>query len=156
MPRDEVRRWISSGDLLTWSAVYAIVEETPARIDPEMPAEECAEFVRRYLVRCIDENPMPGEYLHGGWEAAWLLAAHMKVWRRREARGADSLQPVTAELERMYRRADPAVRNRVLCGVLEHAFEDPELRPAFSHWDRDGDLRDAWRLALEWGRAKEP
>ena len=35
------------------------------------------------------------------------------------------------------------------------AFEDPALRPYFAGWDRDCDLRDAYRLAMEWGSAHE-
>jgi hypothetical protein len=149
--RDDVGRWIDSGDLLTWSAVYALLEKpsTP------FPPEEAADFMRRYLVRCIEENPSPGDYVHGGYEAAWELAAALKEWRRRGGRLAASIRGIAVELEKLYRRGDPATRNRVLCGVLEHAFEDAALRPYFSNWDRDTELREAYNLAMEWGAAHE-
>ena len=149
--RDDVRRWIDSGDLLTWSAVYALLEK-PAT---PFPPEEAADFMRRYLIRCIEENPSPGDYVHGGYEAAWELAAALKEWRRRGGRVAASIRGIALELEKLYRRGDPATRNRVLCGVLEHAFEDAALRPYFSNWDRDPELREAYNLALEWGAAHE-
>lgn len=153
--RQDVRRWIASADLLTWSAVYALIETASSRIEPELPVEECADLVRRYLVRCIVENPLPGEMLHGGWQAAWLLAAHMKAWRRRGGTAGAAVEALRSELEQMYRRDDPALRSRILCGLLEHAFEEPSLRASFAHWDRDCELRDAYRLAMEWGRSKE-
>ena len=147
--RDDVRRWIDSGDLLTWSAVYALIEKT------DIPAEEQIDFMRRYLLRCIEENPTPGDYLHGGFEAAWDLAALMKEWRQRGGRVASTIRGIAVELEKLYRRGDPATKNRVLCGVLEHAFEDAALRPYFANWDRDAELRDAYNLAAEWGAAHE-
>jgi hypothetical protein len=150
-PHDEVRRWIESGDLLTWSAVFALLE----RPSTQFPPDEAAEFMRRYLVRCIEENPSPGDYVHGGYEAAWELAAALKEWRRRGGRIAASIRGVAVDLEKLYRRGDAATKNRVLCGVLEHAFEDAALRPLFSNWERDPELREAFRLAVEWGTAHE-
>lgn len=151
VPRDDVRRWIDSGDLLTWSAVYALLER-PAT---QFPPEEAAEFMRRYLLRCIEENPSPGDYIHGGYEAAWELATALKEWRRRGGRIAASIRGIALELEKLYRRGDPATKNRVLCGVMEHAFEDAALRPYFSNWDRDAELREAYNLAMDWGAAHE-
>ena len=148
--RDAVQQWIDSGDLLTWSAVYALLEQPST----QFPPEEAADFMRRYLMRCIEENPAPGDYLHGGYEAAWDLAALLKSWRRGGGRLAMSIRGTAVELEKLYRRADPATRNRVLCGVLEHAFEDPALRPYFSNWDRD-ELREAYELAMDWGEGHE-
>jgi hypothetical protein len=153
--RDDVRRWIDSGDLLTWSVVYALAATASARIQPEISAEEHLELTRRYLLRCIEENPPPGDHLHGGYEAAWELASALKQWRRSGGKTAATLRGVALDLEKIYRRGEPATQNRVLCGVLEHAFEDPTLRPYFVDWERDADLRDAYRLALEWGSAHQ-
>ncbi|MFP5246494.1 MAG: hypothetical protein ACLGH0_07340, partial [Thermoanaerobaculia bacterium] len=114
--RDDVRRWIDSGDLLTWSVVYALIESAWSRIHPEMPAEEHVDCMRRYLLRCIEENPTPGEHLHGGYEAAWELARALKEWRKRGGRIASTVRGVALDLEKIYRRGDPATRNRVLCG----------------------------------------
>ncbi|HEX6159598.1 MAG TPA: hypothetical protein VF111_05490, partial [Thermoanaerobaculia bacterium] len=119
--REDVRRWIDSGDLLTWSVVYAMMDEAWARVVPEPTVEEQVDFMRRYLLRCIEENPTPGEHLHGGYEAAWDLALVLKEWRRHGGRVAAVVRGVSLDLEKIYRRGDPATRNRVLCGVMEHA-----------------------------------
>jgi hypothetical protein len=153
--RDDVRRWIDSTDLLTWSAVYALAEESWARVQPEMEVHEQVDFMRRYLLRCIEENPTPGDHLHGGYEAAWELAAHMKLWRSAGGKLAATVRSIAVELEKMYRRSEPAGRNRILCGVMEHLFEDPALRPYFASWDRDEELRGAYKLAVEWGDEHE-
>ena len=148
--RDDVRRWIDSGDLLTWSAVYALT-----RRHPEVLGEEEIDFARRYLLRCIEENPPGGDYAHGGYQAAWELAARLKEWREQGGRAAKALRGIALDLDKIYRRGDDATRNRVLCGVLEHAFEDAALRPYFVDWERDEELREAHKLAMEWGAAHE-
>lgn len=153
--REDVRRWIDSGDLLTWSAVFTLLEEAGSRVQPEVPLEEQVDFTRRYLMRCLDENPTPGEHLHGGYEAAWELARCVREWRRLGGRAAAAVRGIALELEKLYRRADATTQNRILCGVLEHVFEDPALRPYFANWNRDTELREAYRLALEWGAAHE-
>ena len=149
--REELRRWIDSGDLLTWSAVYALLDQTSEVLGPD----DTADFMRGYLLRCIEENPTPGDYLHGGFEAAWELAGRLKQWRTRGGKAAGVIRGIAVELERLYRRGDPATQSRVSCGVLEHAFEDPALRPYFANWERDPELREAYTLAVEWGAAHE-
>ena len=153
--RADVQRWIDSGDLLTWSGVYQLIEQAWGRIQPPMTAEEHVDFMRRYLLRCIEENPSPGDHLHGGYEAAWELAAALKGWRVRGGRIASTVRGVSLDLEKIYRRGDPATQNRILCGVMEHAFEDPAVRPYFVDWERDPELREAYKLAVEWGAAHE-
>lgn len=154
--RDDVRRWIASGDLLTWSAVYELTRIASERITPEL-GDEALDLIRRYLLRCIEENPAPGDLLHGGFEAAWELAATLKHWRSLGTKPAESaLRGTALDLEKLYRRADAATRNRILCGVLEHAFEDPALRRHFAAWNRsDDEVREAYKMATEWGVAHE-
>ncbi|HEY0143394.1 MAG TPA: hypothetical protein VGF48_21050 [Thermoanaerobaculia bacterium] len=153
---EDVRRWIDSGDLLVWSAVYELIGIAYERIDPSFDSEQAIEFTRRYLLRCIEENPSPGELLHGGYEAAWELATLLKEWRTRGGKPADAIRGVAIDLEKVYRRGDTAAKTRVLCGVLEHAFEDAALRRHFSNWERgDAELREAFKLAMEWGLSHE-
>lgn len=153
--RDDVRRWIDSGDLLTWSIVYTLLESESGRFDEALPEEEQVEFMRRYLLRCIEENPAPSEHLHGGYEAAWELAAALKKWRLGGPRIAAIVRGIAVALEKTYRRADSATQNRILCGVMEHAFEDPALRGYFANWERDPELREVYNTALEWGATHE-
>jgi len=127
--RTDLQRWIDSGDLLTWSVVYQLASTATARIQPPLKPEEHVEFTRRYLLRCIEENPAPGDHLHGGYEAAWELATTLKEWRQRGGRIAATLRGISLDLEKIYRRGDPATQNRIVCGVMEHAFEDPAVRP---------------------------
>lgn len=145
--RDDVRRWMESQDLQVLAAVYVLIER--GRVDSD-PA-----FMLRYLLRCIDEDPQPDEHLHGGYEAAWELAGLLKQWRTLGSASKEILRRTAADLMALYRRTDETTRNRILCGVLEHAFEDPELRPYFSSWQRDPDLREAYKLALDWGTTHE-
>lgn len=152
--RDEVRKWMASDDLPTLAALYVLTEKAFARITPDLELDETTALMRRYLIRCIEEDPPRADGVHGGFEAAWTLSACMKHWRK--IAGTDKIvrDTITA-LKSLYRRADETTRNRILCGVLEHALEDPALRPFFTDWQRNRELREAHKLALEWGMAHE-
>ncbi|HEX8154690.1 MAG TPA: hypothetical protein VF698_16270 [Thermoanaerobaculia bacterium] len=152
--RDEVRRWMASDDLPTLAALYVLLEKASARITPELELDEMTALMRRYLLRCIEEDPPRTDGVHGGFEAAWTLSACMKQWRK--IAGSDKIvRDTISALKSLYRRSDETTRNRVLCGVLEHALEDPALRPFFGDWQRNRELREAHKLALEWGIAHE-
>jgi hypothetical protein len=152
--RDQMRTWMAADDLRTLGAAYALCRTAARRIDPPFSPDEISAMTRRYLLRCIEENPSPSEHVHGGFQAGWELAARMKEWRHREDAAAVLTVTVNA-LRAFYRRADETTRNRLLCSVLEHAFEDPGLREYFVTWQRSRELRDAYQLALEWGTAHE-
>lgn len=148
--RDDVRRWIDTGDLLTWGAVYALAQRHPGIL-----GDDEVEFARRYLLRCLEENPPSNDYLLGGYQAAWELASCLKRWRAEGGKAAKALRGIALDLEKSFRGGDDATKNRILCGILEHAFEDPALRPYFANWERDEELREAYRLGVEWGSAHE-
>ena len=75
--RDDVRRWIESGDLLTWSVVYTLTGKAWSRIQPDIPLEEQIDFMRRYLLRCIDE-----QIKRPNTHRSRCRAAVPKRWRR--------------------------------------------------------------------------
>lgn len=61
-------------------------------------------------------------------------------------------------LARFYKAGDPGVRNALICGTLEHAFEDDEVANFFLDWKEDAELKDAYDIALQWkeGLKREP
>lgn len=150
--RDQLRTWMAADDLETLAATYELLEKAWNRIQPPLPEEETTAMKRRYLLRCLEINPPAGEYVHGGFEAAWTLAACLKQW---QVEAPHAVQPTVDALRSLYMRTDATTRNRVLCGVLEHALEDPALRTYFMSWQRHRDLREAHQLALEWGTTHE-
>jgi hypothetical protein len=153
--RADVDLWLEAHDLETWGALHALLEAAATRITPPLSPIEIADFTARYLIRCLEESPRPAAELFGNYQAAWALASHLKSWRRQGGKLTDVVRRTALELARMYRRTDPATKNIILCGVMEHAFEDPALRPHFNDWDRDPELREAFNVAMEWGVTHE-
>jgi hypothetical protein len=47
---------------------------------------------------------------------------------------------------------DDEIKSAVICGVLEHLFEDPEIVKDFSDWERKPKLKEAYNQAIEWGK----
>jgi hypothetical protein len=154
IPRDGVRAWMRDGDLETRGAVYWLTDVGWSRITPALGMDEQCRFMARYLLECISADPQSRDHMHGGFEAAWELAAWLKYLLGVE--GADMvIREVAARLAEAYRASDDSSRNRIETGALEHILESKGLRPYFEFWAADPTLRIAYEPALEWGRAHE-
>lgn len=153
VPGGRVAEWIGSGDLETWGAVYELILRAHDRIEPEMSLGEACGFVCRYLLRCLEEDPAPDDFVHGGYQAAWDLAAWLKHLDGLGPDAEEIQEDLAADVEALYRRGNESVRDRILSGFLEHAFERRSLRRLFAEWKSDPALGRAYELALEWGEA---
>ena len=151
--QERVAEWIGSGDIETWGAVYELILRAHDRIEPELSLGEACGFVRRYLLKCLEEDPAPGDFVHGGYQAAWDLAAWLKHLDEMGAEAEEIQEDLAADVEALYRRGNESVRDRILSGFLEHAFERRSLRRLFAEWKNDPALGRAYELALEWGQA---
>jgi hypothetical protein len=114
--------------------------------------EEQCEVMLDYLLACISRNPTPDDFILSGFEAGHELASCLKHWSR-IAGTSDVIAGAAKRLETLYRLADAEGRDRNETGALEHILEAARLRPYFEHWAEDATLSEAYRPALEWGRA---
>ena len=152
--RSDVGRWMADSDLETRALVYELTDKGWSRISPEPSMAEQCSFMSAYLLECIEVNESDQEYVHSGFEAAWELAA----WLKHLAAMEDTEKVITGvvrDLEKLYRLSDAKSRNRIETGAVEHILEDSRLRKFFSHWKDDPELRSAYELCLEWGKAHE-
>jgi hypothetical protein len=105
----------------------------------------------RYLLRCIRENPQ-NEPEPTRYEAARELEAVFDDVAD-EANSGSTLAEMSAAVTQAFLDSDQSVRTAIETGFLEHALEQPRLRPLFAHWANDDRLREAWELCLAWGEA---
>src|SRR6266478_5674948 len=80
---NEIMAFIADeSDLDVWAAVYQALGKGYYQIKPEPSMETTCSFMLRYLLRCVRENPSH-EHVHSGYEAAYELAACLKLWASR-------------------------------------------------------------------------
>lgn len=152
VPKQTYLTWAREGDLGTQARAYKLSATAWARIQPKPTMHEQCGFMASYLLTCLATNPEPDDWVHSGFEAGHELAA----WLKHLVARADANEVVTrvaSDLERLYRVADAAGRNRIETGALEHILESRALRGYFKHWAEDDVLREGHRFALEWGVA---
>jgi hypothetical protein len=106
---------------------------------------------RGYLLRCIRENPQNGVAL-SRYEAASELEAWFDHLANTEGT-SEILQGAVSAVTTLFLTGDDQVRLAIETGFLEHVLEQATMRPLFSHWAYDERLQEAWRQALEWGKA---
>lgn len=150
--REHVREWIREArDLETLALLYRLTDEAWDRIDPRLEGYETCVLIRRYLLRCIRENPQNSIALPRQ-EAAGELEGWFDHLANKE-NTQDILQDVSAAVTELFLTGDDEIRCAIETGFLEHVLEQSRLRGWFSHWADDERLRDAWQHALAWGEA---
>lgn len=155
IPKQKIIDWIAQGETRTLGALYVLTDVGWERIQPALTMQEQCSFMLKYLMECLDANPVDtgdDDYLHSGFEAAWEIAAWMKHLQHM-AEAAPILKAITADLEALYRRGDYALRRLIITGALEHIFENKRLVELFDYWRDDSELKPAYDAALEWGKA---
>ena len=152
VPKQTYLTWAQEGDLGTQGRAYELSARAWDRIQPEPTMQEQCGFMASYLLTCLATNPESDEWVHSGFEAGHELASWLKHLVKR-ANADEVVIPVASEIERLYRVADAAGRNRIETGALEHILESRALRAYFKHWAEDDVLRKGHQLSLEWGIA---
>jgi hypothetical protein len=151
--REEIAAYTAVGnDLDLWSAIYTAFGKAYYRIDPEPGMTMTCEFMTRYLLRCVQQNP-PSNHVHSGYEAASELAACLKSWLSKLPEAEPVLHRAARQTAAVYIAGDAEVRDRILNGMLEHALELAAVRPFFAYWASDPLLHEPWQLAMEWAVA---
>jgi hypothetical protein len=148
-----VIEWIRSGDLETWAVLYVLTDKAYSRIQPELGMHDTCTLIEDYLVKCLIENPEPGDWIHSGYEAAWDLAGWLKHLESLGPRADRFIREVAARVEAAFREGDAETKERIINGFLEHTFEKPSLRNFFASWAGEPVLAEAYVLAAEWGDA---
>jgi len=144
--------WAQDYDLGTQARAYHLSGRHWQRIQPEPSLNEQCGVMARYLLTCLATNPEPDDWVHSGFEAGYEITDWLKHLVKRPDT-TKVIANVASELERLYRAADAAGRNRIETAALEHILESQSLRSYFRHWADDEVLREGHRLSLEWGIA---
>ena len=88
-----------------------------------------------------------------------VLTLHYLILSWRDSRNykeADAaLRYIVSSIRRLYLDRGRLQRQRIVHGLLEHAFECPGLRSIFKSWSRHPELRKAHRDASLWGDTVE-
>ncbi|HKW61596.1 MAG TPA: hypothetical protein VJN89_03540 [Candidatus Acidoferrum sp.] len=150
--RESVRNWIrEASDVETLALLYRLTDDAWSRITPCLEGEETCGLIRRYLVRCILENPDENIAL-----PRQEAAGELEVWFDHLSAKKDTqkmLKDVVAAVTELFLNGDDEIRSAIETGFLEHVLEQDSLRPWFSHWAEDERLSKTWQRALAWGQA---
>jgi hypothetical protein len=151
--RAEIDALAATDDLDAWSAVHDALSQTHCRVHPVPDPMERWSFIRKYLLRCIQQNP-PSNHVHSGYEAAWELAGWIKSWALGLPGSRQALEVAEHDLAAAWKTGDDGVRDRLVNGTLEHALEKACVRPFFAHWENDPSLNEAWQPAMSWATTR--
>src|SRR5947209_4199778 len=122
-PFATLREWAQSTDpslhYLAFHTAFAHPDTVPG-LDERGRLEICIAFLEAALAGAYAETLPDGPYVFAHTALGWLR----QLARSDRASDARALKALLAMLERLARSGDPATRDVVILGVLEHAFED--------------------------------
>ena len=149
-PKSELIEAMNASDIEVLGIIYAYISEESfaRRIEPELNISEVLAFLKRYLGRCIRENP-DGDWSDSNYTAgADLVRWFVKLWK--DKTNASASLELKHWLAEMYKNEGDDVRLVVVNGTLEHLFENKRIRAFFRDWKQDEVLRRAYDEACSW------
>ena len=152
--RSQIVKWMKSDDIRVLGALYKLTERAYYRIKPELGMETTCNFMLDYYMRCIVENPQPGDYLHSRHRAGLVMSEWIKhLWKKRPETGK-VLEIVRDTLAEIYLLGDKEVQGSITHAVLENVFIDKDVVVLFKSWKKKLQLRDAYDSALEYSKKR--
>ena len=147
VPLDTLKEWAESTDpslhYLAFHTAFAH-PDTVQGLDERRRLAICIGFLEAALAGAYADTLPDGPYVFAHTVLSWLR----QLARTDQPRDARALRAVLEMLERLARSGDPATREVIILGVLEHALEEPRTAELFRHWNDDPILEPLYREAL--------
>jgi hypothetical protein len=150
IPREKVRKWMSTSDVHAMGALYDLVSEPEQSscINPPLDSHDVSAFLRRYFERCILEDP-ESEWADSRHSAGWDIARWLTYWSKSNDFDADELSGWVKWLGELYKRGDEAVQLSIETAILEHILDEPALAGLFADWLNDPALAAGYQRSLQ-------
>ncbi|MEE6179651.1 hypothetical protein [Mycobacterium sp. 050134] len=147
VPLTRLEEWASAADpqlrYLAFHTVYVHPGDVPG-LSGARRIELCIEFLEEALAGTFGSALPDGPYVWAHTVLGWLN----QLSTSKDPNADPAKAAILAMLQRLARSDDQRTREVVLLGVLEHAFDDSELRALFDGWASDPELATLHREAL--------
>jgi len=148
--RDEVLEWMSTTDIESMGALFYLITDSRhyPRIQPPLEFNHYHSFVKAYYEKCLIENP-DGEWSDSRYTAGWSFVNWFKgIWD-----DPNIPKLVLADykewLSKLYLGGNDKLRNCIVTAILEHLFDNQEIKKYFLDWKKDKRLNAAFSEATE-------
>jgi hypothetical protein len=147
----DIVRWENSTDMEVLGLLYRYLANAQyfERIEPRMTRDEFASLARKYLGRCLSQDPQ-GVHSHNRYEAGWEIAALFSgLWREGES-SRQECGRLKNWLAEIIKSGDGDIQLCLVNATLEHLFEDQKIARYFDDWKADHALARAYSEAMHW------
>ncbi len=131
-----------------------IIYQHRSRVHPALESFTCYEFLIKYFIRCMTDNPVATDYVHSRFEAARELRGLLSHWAGLSTPPRSAISILIASVTKLYVGGDRSLRNAIVTGFLEHVFEESELIALFADWKDDAVLGEAYDEAMQWANGR--
>lgn len=139
IPVETLREWMASDDPLLHHLAFHTAFGHPETVDG-LEEDERLDLLLHFLDEGLSgrygESIPDGPYVLGHTVLGWL----QQLTASDDPGARNALARVMQLLERLARQGDPATRDVLVLGILEHAFADDRTRALFEPWASDPEL----------------
>lgn len=149
IPRAMVREAIGASDLELRGLVFSMIHnhQIRNRIKPSLEMVDFQELHLSYLPDCI-KLPIESDWCDSPYLAGHAIVAWFRHLWQQKLENMEYLVVWKHTLANLYIQGDKAVQDVVINGIMEHLFQDDEIRFFFNDWRGHVILKRAYNMSL--------
>jgi hypothetical protein len=132
-------------------AVFTLIHKQPfyKRITPPLTFSEYHAFNLKYYKRCLLTDSK-GEWCNSRYEAGWSFVGWFKKLFADADVPREAIMDLKLLLEDLYKIGDEKLQTALITSILEHLFEEEEIKLFFSNWKTDPLLCQGYIESIEY------
>ena len=148
---EKIKEWMKCRNVEALGVLYYFLTEERyyMKIDPPLNFQDYFYFIKDYFSLCFKEDPddlwADSKYGAGRDLVGWFKS----FWEANNV-PRKYLKDIKTWIGELYKDGNKEMKECIVNATLEHLFENKEIRRFFSDWEKDPDLVEAYKLALEW------
>jgi len=148
---EKIKEWMKCRNVEALGVLYYFLTEKRyyMKIDPPLNFQDYFYFTKDYFSLCFKEDP-DKIWTDNKYEAGWDLVGWFKNFWEDKNISRKYLKDIKTWIGELYKDGNKELKECIVNATLEHLFESKEIRKFFSDWEKDPDLAEAYKMALEW------
>lgn len=148
---EKIKEWMKCRNVEALGVLYYFLTEKRyyMKIDPPLNFQDYFYFIKDYFSLCFKEDP-DDIWADSKYGAGWDLVGWFKHFWEDKNIPRKYLKDIKTWIGELYKGGNKELKECIGNATLDHLFENKEIRRFFSDWEKDPDLVEAYKRALEW------
>ena len=149
----QINKWKQSSNREVLGALVELLMDKKyyEKITPKLVFEDYYPFLFDYYINCMQED-FDGEWAHSDYIASYELRSFIEgIWNDKqlsEEKKINLRKEIKYKLEKLSLKANESFKKVIINGLLEHLFENQEIKNYFKDWKKKDTLNIFYTCAI--------